>query len=378
MKFNYVANVMLPSTKAHCIQIVNTCIELNKKCLENGIDFKLFVNDRDMFGEDFFSYFGIKKVDHFNYKKIKILNLRKPEYLFFWLQFFLLAARVLVSEKISKKDIFYTRDWPLVIIFYILGFRKIFFEAHGLENRWINRYFFRRIKGVVCISDGLKKDYDLFCDPKKVFVVHDAVNLNKFRLNESKEEARRKLGLDSEKKIITYIGSVGMYDWKGVNYFLEAGQSNNDPEIVFMVVGVLPHEFEEYKKKYPKINFVVRQKQDTLPLYQKASDVLVIPNKKDGGVSEKYTSPLKLFEYMASGTPILASNISSLREILKEDNATFFEANNSSEMHKKINFILSNWHESLVKANKAIKDVEDFSYEKRAENILNFVINLSK
>src|SRR5207244_8507634 len=46
---------------------------------------------------------------------------------------------------------------------------------------------------------------------------------------------------------------------------------------------------------------------EQVPAFLAAADVLVLPNKKGNTESEQYTSPLKLREYMASGTPIVRS-----------------------------------------------------------------------
>ena len=64
-----------------------------------------------------------------------------------------------------------------------------------------------------------------------------------------------------------------------------------------------------------------------MPYWLKSADVLVLPNKKGEKISERYTSPLKLFEYMASGRPMIVSDLSSLREIVSAETAMFVEPN---------------------------------------------------
>ncbi len=54
--------------------------------------------------------------------------------------------------------------------------------------------------------------------------------------------------------------------------------------------------------------------------------VLILPNTPTH-TSERYTSPLKLFEYLAAGRPIVASDLAALREVLRhEDNALLVES----------------------------------------------------
>ena len=61
-----------------------------------------------------------------------------------------------------------------------------------------------------------------------------------------------------------------------------------------------------------------------------AADILVIPTSGKEPIGARYTSPMKLFEYMAARLPIIAAKVPSLTEILSDDSAFWFEPDNAS------------------------------------------------
>jgi glycosyltransferase involved in cell wall biosynthesis len=101
-------------------------------------------------------------------------------------------------------------------------------------------------------------------------------------------------------------------------------------------VGGNKNEIEEIKKKYnynlDKVLLIERKPHSKIPYYLKAADVLLMPNKKGDQFSEEYTLPLKLFEYMASGAPIVASDLPSIRDVLNETNSVLVEPNNPQKL----------------------------------------------
>jgi glycosyltransferase involved in cell wall biosynthesis len=56
-----------------------------------------------------------------------------------------------------------------------------------------------------------------------------------------------------------------------------------------------------------------------VPLYLAAGDLGVVPNRSKPAISARYTSPLKVFEALAAGLPLVASDLPSLREILTHE-----------------------------------------------------------
>ena len=90
-------------------------------------------------------------------------------------------------------------------------------------------------------------------------------------------------------------------------------------------------------------------------------------------ISAKYTSPLKMFEYMASGCPIVAQNLPSFREVLSGENSFLVEPGNAKALADQIAWVFDNEELAKNKASKAIEDIQEYTWKKRAEKILNFI-----
>lgn len=110
-----------------------------------------------------------------------------------------------------------------------------------------------------------------------------------------------------------------------------------------------------------------------IPYWLKAADVLVLPNSAKEKISRFYTSPLKLFEYMASGTPIVASDLPSIREVLNEKNAVLVKPDSPEFLTAGIMKVLENPYLSDKISKQAFQDVQNYTWEKRAEKILRFI-----
>ncbi len=112
---------------------------------------------------------------------------------------------------------------------------------------------------------------------------------------------------------------------------------------------------------------------DEIPLWLRAADVLILPNTANEDISKYYTSPMKLFEYMASGTPIVASALPSIREILNENNAVLVESDNPEKLAEGIKKVLADAELAKKISKQAFADVQNRTWGKRAEEILEFV-----
>ena len=123
----------------------------------------------------------------------------------------------------------------------------------------------------------------------------------------------------------------------------------------------------------PVIQFFGHQPHDEIPLWQKAADVLVLPNTAKEEISRLYTSPMKLFEYMASERPIISSAIPSIRDIVDDSEVYFVEPDNAELLAKKIKTVLRENRKSEEVAKRAREKVMHYTWEARARRVIAFM-----
>lgn len=372
MKLFYVSNNQLPTIKAHGIQIMKTCEAL----VRLGVEVELVVPDRPLYAEinetDPLKYYGIK--NSFKITKLPSYSFgSKGNSLLFWLQQYLFARKV--RNYLPKNSVVYSRDQFVMSVLANRG-HTLFWEAHTLP-RGIHSGFYKKIlaniRGLVVISDGLRGAFiKAGFSSEKILVAPDGIDLKEFDIAESQEEARYKLNLPSDSKIAIYTGQL--FDWKGADVLIEAAQQLPE-NINVVIVGGTEEDIERLKKIDTKkaVRFEGFKEHKEIPLYLRAADIAVLPNKKDGGASEFYTSPLKAFEYMASGKPIIGSNLPSLREILNEHNSVLIEPNNSEALAHAIQELIHNQEKVRTLSEQAFKDVSQFTWQSRANKIFQLV-----
>jgi glycosyltransferase involved in cell wall biosynthesis len=363
----YIGNIRLPTEKAHGIQIMKMCEAFSSQ----GRKVELVIPTRkNSIQIDPFEYYSVK--NNFKIKRVWTIDTVEWGWLGFWIESFTFAFAS-SFYLLSRKSLFYTRDEVVACIFSCLG-KKVIWEAHtGQKNLLVRFLIYRKVPFVV-ITKSLKDLYvKLGVSENKIFISPDGVDLDQFSIDISKEEAKQKVGLSDFKKIILYTGSL--YSWKGVDTLVEAAKLS-DSDYIFVFVGGSENHVDSFKEKYSEIKnlFVVgRKSYKEIPIFLKSADILIIPNSGKKDLSSLYTSPMKLFEYMASGRPIIASNLPSIREILDDSTGYFFESDNPHSLSQAIKDIFENYSDATEKAKEALSRVKSYTWLSRSEKILKFI-----
>lgn len=376
MTIDYIANVRMPTEKAHGLQIMKMCEAFADLGVEVLLTVPFRFNKRK---EDPFVFYNIKK--NFGIKKIFSFDLMPLDKIFgrisFYAQVCTFGLGFFLRRKSAKADYIYCRDGILLPFILKLGL-PVIYEAHNLSDKNIvqQKKYWGKCHRIVVISRGLEKIFRESGVPEeRILVAPDGVDLREFNINETKEKCRRILNLPVDKKIVLYSGHL--YDWKGANILKQvARKCAKDRNIEFLFVGGTEFDLGRFRSDITgaeNIKLLGFKPHKEIPYYLKAADVLVLPNSGREAISRLYTSPLKLFEYMAAETTIVASNLPSIREILDEKSAIFFRPDDADDLAEKILYVLENYEAIKNLAHDARKKVSLYTWDRRAEKILNFI-----
>jgi glycosyltransferase involved in cell wall biosynthesis len=383
----YLADIRFPLERANGIQSMETCYAL----ADRGHTIRLLVRpDTEQPARDPFEFYGLAPHARIRIQRTSVFGspmVRRMAYL-------AQALGTVGSARLGgSADVVITRD--LGVASMVLGLPGVLrpplvYESHGFApvfaetmpemlsggsaassaklDRLLRREtrVWRGAEGYVTITEGLAVDLAARLGPRnRISTVPDGVRLAPDR--------RFVPPRPSPSPIVAYAGHL--YPWKGVDLLLKALASL--PGVRAVIVGGHPAEHDRgrleslsttlgIEDRVQFTGFVHRR--DVVPILERA-DVLVMPHTATP-VSERYASPLKLFEYMAMGKPIVASDLSAVREVLSDsDTACLVKAGDPAALASGIARVLE--HPDLAEriARRAFDAAVSFTWARRAERL---------
>lgn len=288
-------------------------------------------------------------------------------FLFFYLLF---AAR--------RSDIVYSNEsLPLLLASFF--FPLTFYEVHDLPVRsFLNRTLLSRVRGSVATNrwkkDELSRRFDL--SRERILYEPNAVDAPRFGKAQG-NAAREKLPISAGTVLVGYAGTLktmGME--KGIQTLLDAIHIL-PPRYRLLIVGGLAPDIAEYREKASRlgisdrVTFLGWMRHDSVPEHLAACDVLAAPFPKTPHY-DLYMSPMKLFEYMAVGKPIVATRLHTIEEIVSDDCAFLVAPNDPKALADGI-IAASSDPSASARAARAKKLVQEHTWEKRAARIVDFL-----
>jgi len=379
MNIFYLANIRLPTEKAHGLTIVKACDALARA----GATVTLIIPRRSTYIKtDIFETYGVKKT--FSVRTVPTINFlhTKGRAAFWFVQVLFMIYVFFVLLFSSKKNAaIYTRDVSLMLL-SLLGMPVVLETHHIFSKRSLYFALARRARGIVTISHALKNTFiQAGFSEKNIIVEPSGVELSTFSLATPKEEARETLRLPQGTPIIIYTGNfTTMGQDKGIHDILRAMQKL--PEVLFVAVGGSDKDIERYLaqahecKVEEQVRFVGFAQQPTLALYQRAADVLLMPFP-DTPHYRSNMSPVKMFEYMAGGRPIIATDLPTIREVLHEHNAMIIPPGDATALARSVRTLIDDPALREKLATRAKEDVSRYSWNERSKRVLAFIMHVS-
>jgi glycosyltransferase involved in cell wall biosynthesis len=250
--------------------------------------------------------------------------------------------------------------------------RPLVFEAHEIFHRTTERpgkasvlqsmeaWIYREADAVISITESLAGEIAGMFGRKPEKVIPDGVGSEFLGI-----------GRRGEGAYLLYVGQL--FPWKGVEVLVRA--------LVYLpaeravIVGgseeqIAPlRRLAESEGVADRIHFAGMVPHARVRGYLEDARIAVLPNL-DAGVS-RFTSPLKLFEYMAAGVPVVASNLPSLREVLRDgENAILVPPGDPGALAEGIRSLLADGELAARVAARAREEVTGYTWDVRAARIL--------
>ena len=369
IKIYYVANARLPTEKAHGIQIAKMCEAL----IEAGADVEVVAPRRATDARSLKDFYGLR-VD-VPITRLPTLDWYGRGRIGYWISsfVFMFAYRTYLRPKRRERAILWAIDVDQFSFLFVpfLGIPYIA-EIHDAKQ-WSLPFqaLFRRAVAIVVINsavrDALIRAFGISGD--KITVQPNGIDLAMFAPDKDKAAARRALALPAEDRIALYAGKF--YPWKGLETMIDAASLLAADARVYTVGGDAGELKKVTGRELPaNLTAAGAREYREMPMWLAAADVLLLFGTKKNDYSYLHTSPMKLFEYMASGVPIVASATPANRAQVTEAEVFFYEPDNGESCAETVRYVLSHPDEALARAGRARESVAGFTWEKRARRIL--------
>ncbi len=374
LAIHYVASVRIPSERANAYQILVQCDALAAAGHHVTLVAPKRANSFALRDADIAAHYGLRAAP----RLVRLFTLDWIDAVpprFQRVPFLIQSATFAFSVKRwlarHPADVVYTRDQYSLALLARSGVPLVY-EAHDLpRNPTARRALVRALGaslGIIAITHGLADDLaELGVERSRIEVLPDGFDPRRFAAMPTRADARSRLGIAQDARLVVYAGQF--FAWKGVDTLVDAAA--RAPSLSVLLVGGRPDDRARIEARVRStgaahVRLHPPVEPSMVPQFLAAADVLVIPNSAKEPISARYTSPLKLFEALAAGRAVVASDLPSLREVLHEDNAVLVRPDDPEALARGLERAMQDVEGSSRRAERGRQDVQQWTWDARA------------
>mgnify|MGYP001186335542 FL=1 len=328
----YAANNRLPTEKAHGLQIA----QMAEAFAQAGYTVTLVaprrINTAEMRAAgSLWAHYGVERV--FDFRRLPALDLfpiLPRGGIAFAAQTITFALALALWLLPRRPDALYTRDLFLAVWLALIRPRTaLVYEAHALHHsrlgRALERFVVRRAWVVALtahLAEALRAQ-----GADRVLVAHDGFRAARFANMPSQAEARAALGVAPEAFVVGYVGrlhTMGMP--KGLDTLVDAiaWAAERGGPIDLLLVGGPDEGVRALREQWAarglpgeRLHAAGQVPPAEIPRYLAALDVGALPLPWTEHFAY-FASAIKLFEYLAAGCAVIASDLPSTAEVVRD------------------------------------------------------------
>lgn len=369
MKLFYCTGLFFPARVANRTTIMKTCEALRRV----GVDVTLFVTALTASLTEVEAFYGVRQT--FPVRVLEVISRKRFKSLSY-------AFKYAEIIKVEKPDLIYLRETKLALFIRLIVGRRLRFvyeihnEGPDFISKLIHRYLLPRATGVVCITRSmqlaLENKYAFLRGRTALAPMAFDPDLFPAAALPVNAVARQELKLKTEQSVVLYVGST-LDEWKGFKFFMDA--AGLIPSAQFLVLGgnqVSIAKWQAYALQNHINNVRFEGYITNKTPYYGAASVLVATTSRE--LNDTGDSPMKIFEYMATGKPIVAMAGIVVKEVLKHQyNAILVEERSAQALAQGIVEVLKDSTRAEALAQQALQDSAKYSWLARAKAIKVFL-----
>ena len=396
-KLLYISLMRLPTEKAHGLQIMENCDAFAAA----GCQVTLWVarrwNTRQLRKvRDPFDYYDLRP--SFRIRRIPCIDIfplfppdgpgARLAFYVMLLSYSLVCAAMLLF---TPADIYYSRDELILALLTRMKARgKIAYEAHlypqSGRGAALQRYVASRVGAVIAITGRLRDDLiaERGAESGRVIVAHDGFRRARFASLPRDAKSRNELGIAETAYVVGYLGRLQMIGLdKGVGGLVEA--LAHVPGAHLLLVGGPDDMAEGLRERWLALGLAGERfvyagqvmPRDVGSLLM-MMDVCVMPHPAARQFAN-YTSPLKLFEYMAAGRAIVASDLPAWADVVRHEETALLVPPDDSRALARAIIRLRDDPALRLSLGQAAREhaLAHYAWEARARRILEHIASLS-